>query len=219
MKTLAQPLAARLADLPALPEAEQTARLTESVIDAAIAALDAGKTHYTDRPGILGLRTWVSDHLKQAYDITVEPDEVTITCGMTEARFVALTRLWLPDTHIYCPEVIPGVEAVAKLMGAQVVTQPDESVSVAYQPDLSAVLNPDWWIIWEDRNTGEHPAQQADPAKIVTLGSFSDQLPGWRMGWMAGSEKAKALRAYKQSMTICSPSISQWAALGLTEES
>jgi DNA-binding transcriptional MocR family regulator len=58
-----------------------------------------------------------------------------------------------------------------------------------------------------------HPAQRwAD--RTITIGEF-ETLPGWRVGWMAGSKAANKLRAYKQSMTICSTSISQWAALGV----
>jgi aspartate/methionine/tyrosine aminotransferase len=67
-------------------------------------------------------------------------------------------------------------------------------------------------------DSGFHPAQNADlAARVVTIGSLSAYIPGWRMGWMAGSEMAGKLRAYKQSMTICSTSVSQWAALGLVE--
>jgi aspartate/methionine/tyrosine aminotransferase len=86
-------------------------------------------------------------------------------------------------------------------------------------PLLGQARQRGWWIIWDTSGsggTGFHPAQNPKLAgRVVTIGSFSDRMPGWRVGWMAGSDQAKQLRAYKQSLTICSTSISQWAALGL----
>jgi len=87
-----------------------------------------------------------------------------------------------------------------------------------------------WWVVWdvsrepppqsspasEGGSKAFHPAQDtAIAAKVISIGSFSYVMPGWRVGWMAGSEMADKLRAYKQSMTICSTSISQWAGMGL----
>jgi aspartate/methionine/tyrosine aminotransferase len=110
------------------------------------------------------------------------------------------------------------------------VTAPD-SVSALYltpadpRPVVDALLSMarerGWWVIWDMSRApaGDfHPAQDAALApRTVTLGSLSDYLPGWRVGWMAGSRRAAELRAFKQSMTICSVSISQWAAAGLVE--
>jgi aspartate/methionine/tyrosine aminotransferase len=50
---------------------------------------------------------------------------------------------------------------------------------------------------------------------VVVIGGLDDVLPGWRVGWLAGSEVAEKLRSLKQSMTICTTSVSQWAAVAL----
>jgi DNA-binding transcriptional MocR family regulator len=103
------------------------------------------------------------------------------------------------------------------------------SISLAYltptdaQPQVETLLRQaithDWWVLWDISQTEEttfHPAlNPAITPRVATVGSFSAWMPGWRVGWMAGSEKVEKLRAYKQSMTICSTSVAQWAALGL----
>jgi aspartate/methionine/tyrosine aminotransferase len=233
--TLSRLLAARVAGLPDPLEPPPGADLPQAVIDAAVAALDAGKTNYTDRPGILPLRTFVTEQLQAHYGLDLTPDEVTITCGATEARFVAIKKLVPPGAQIVCPGDRAPIASAAHLVGAAIVSGADspERVSAVYltpadppatrDPLLATAQARGWWIIW-DTSGGMggafHPAQNRDLApQVVTLGSFSNRLPGWRMGWMAGSRMAAQLRAYKQSMTICSTSISQWAALGLAEPS
>jgi aspartate/methionine/tyrosine aminotransferase len=80
----------------------------------------------------------------------------------------------------------------------------------------------DWWIVWDisghTRSSTFHPAQQKALApRVITIGGWEDQLPGWQVAWMAGSEAAEKLRAFHQSMTICTTNVSQWAALALME--
>lgn len=232
-QTLSRPLAERVAGLGDPSDRLPGPALPEEVIAAAVDALDAGKTKYTDRPGILPLRTWVTDTLNKRFRLALSPDDVTITCGGTEARFVAIKKLVPARTLLFCPGDSQRVAGPVALVGAELVTEsvtPTAISSVYLTPELpEATLTSalelarthGWWVIWDmdgAESTDFHPAQDSDLApRVVTLGSLSDQLPGWRMGWLAGSEQALQLRAYKQSMTICSPSISQWAALGWVE--
>jgi aspartate aminotransferase len=223
------------------------------VIAAAEAALEAGKTHYTDRPGILPLREYAVAWLGRNYGIELSAEAVTITIGATEARFVCVKQLIAPGTALAAAQPHPAIAAAAALAGVPVTVDVDDpaSISAVYltpadpvekaQALLALAAAHDWWVIWDTAypspdpspNMGRgiqqdgspqrnqpgaafHPAQDgAVAAQVVTLGSLSDALPGWRVGFMAGSKAAGKLRAYKQSMTICSPSISQWAALGL----
>ncbi len=235
LQTLSRPLAARVAGLPDAAELAPGPDLPPEVIEAAQAALDAGKTKYTDRPGILSLRIWVATTLNTRYGLAMSPDEVTITCGGTEARFVAIKKLVAPDTHLLCLGDVGLVAGAAALVGAKVVAQADDLAAISAvfltpqtPPELfDAVLDQararSWWIIWDmsqDQHPVSHPAQDLDLApRVVTVGSLSSVMPGWRVGWLAGSEQVEQLRAYKQSMTICSPSVSQWAALGWVETS
>lgn len=235
-QTLARPLAARVADLAAPVERVDSPTIPESVIQRAVAAMRDGHTHYTDRPGILGLRTIAVDKLGRQYGIEMSPDEVTITCGATEARFVALKQLARSGTAVLCAGEGEAIVNAAKLLGVEIVGTrsaaplPD-NISILYLTPaddraaidslLEAAVQNGWWVIWDtaDGITGDfHPAQNpALAAKTITIGSFSREMPGWRVGWMAGSQMANKLRAFKQSMTICTTSVSQWAALGLHE--
>ncbi|MBA3867882.1 MAG: hypothetical protein H0X30_01880 [Anaerolineae bacterium] len=236
-QTLTRPLAARIAALPEVVEHTHNPPIPEGVIEAAIQALKDGKTHYTDRPGILGLRKWVTDMLQKQYAVTLKPDAVTITCGATEARFVVIKRLVKAEGTILCVGDSQAIEGAAQLVGAKIVSEmtdvsaiklvyatPEDPVETL-RPILEQAKVHGWWVMWDVNqqpslsNSTFHPAQdEALAAKVISIGSFSDVMPGWRVGWMAGSEMADKLRAYKQSMTICSTSISQWAGMGLVEE-
>lgn len=235
-QTLTRPLAARIADLPDVLERRQGSLIPEGVIEAAVQALKEGKTHYTDRPGILGLRKWVIDYLAKHFDVSLKPDEVTITCGATEARFVVIKRLVKTGGVILCPGDAEAIRGAAQLVGAAVTRNaalPD-AVRLLYatpnddletlKPLLETAVTQNWWVLWDvsqqkpNASLRFHPSQYIGIApKVISVGSFSDVMPGWRIGWMAGSEMADKLRAYKQSMTICSTSISQWAGMGLVE--
>jgi aspartate/methionine/tyrosine aminotransferase len=234
-QTLSRPLAARVQGLPEPADLPPGPDIPLPVIEAAVAALDAGKTHYTDRPGILPLRVWVTQYLRSRFGLLLDPDQVTITCGATEARFVTLKQLARTGSQIACPGDPAPIATAAHLVGAALAREVADpaTVSLAYltpadapgqvEALLQQAADYDWWILWDisgTQGTAFHAAQTPALApRVVTVGSFSDQMPGWRVGWMAGSEKAAKLRAYKQSLTICSTSVSQWAALGLAEES
>lgn len=227
---LAVPLAARVAALPDVPDAEIPAIVSPEVANAAARAMQEGHTHYTDRPGILPLRQRVVEILGAINEMEMSTDEVTITCGAVEGRFVALKQLVKAGSKVLAASNDSEIAAPTHLIGATFTTDPnDEGISLLYLSPADAAAQRDallqqaaangWWVIWdmsatESTNTF-HPAQNPTLAKkTITLGEVTE-LPGWRVGWMAGSEAANKLRAFKQSMTICTTSVSQWAALGL----
>lgn len=229
--TLARPLARRVLALPDPLEPTAALPVPEGVIDQAYAALDAGHTHYTDRPGIAPLRTQIVNALNRQYALALNADAVTITCGATEARFVALKQLAPAGSHVLHAGSGGVLTAVTQLIGVALTQVSGADVSLVYltPADDAEVVRQlcaqagerGWWIVWDvsaGLHGAFHPSQHADLAPLtVTVGSFSPVLPGWRVGWMAGSKAANKLRAYKQSMTICTTSVAQWAALGLEE--
>ena len=227
--TLSRPLAQRVAGLddPHAPIAA-TPALPDSVIKAAISALDRGETHYTDRPGIPQFRAWVADHLRARYSIIVDPAEVTITCGSTEARYVCMTLLAEPGGAVLGPGDSTRIRGALYLMGARIVDSIQDDISLLYiTPDvyretsielLQRAEESNWWIVYDlsfaKTDPPFHPAQNPTLAsRVVTINSLSDHLAGWRLGWMAGSEMALRLRAGKQAITICTTAVSQWAGL------
>lgn len=223
--TLARPLAARVTTLPeAYSPAQPMRPPNEAMLDAAAAALDAGKTHYTDRPGILPLRERIATMLKGS-GLPIEPSAITITCGMAENRFVTLKQ-FVPNNGILwtTPDHEDDLAAVAELLHLTLTTNASSDAALLYvrgsdefqmaldaASDTSIVCE---WQAGDDYTAFENLSEHLQ--KIVFIGEFA-QLPGWRVGFMAGSSAHNKLRAYKQSMTICTPSISQWAALGLFE--
>ncbi|MBI1256674.1 MAG: hypothetical protein GC204_04330 [Chloroflexi bacterium] len=226
---LARPLAARVNGLPDLDDtrANTTPFTDEGVLDAAEEALKAGKTHYTDRPGILPLREQISAYLGQL-GLELAPGAITITCGLTEARFVAFKQWLAKDKTLYTsdPTLVAGV---LHLLGANAAQSPTSAAVIyARTPDELAALVRDLpaessaWLIWElaDDLTPEASKPVVELiqsknllARLLVIGELPG-LAGWRVGWMAGSSAAEKLRTFKQSISICTPSISQWAALG-----
>ncbi|MDZ4767447.1 MAG: aminotransferase class I/II-fold pyridoxal phosphate-dependent enzyme [Chloroflexota bacterium] len=238
--TLARSLARRVAALPDViePVVDMPESVSESVLRAAFDALDTGQTHYTDRPGILPLREQAVEQIGRRYGVELSADAVTITCGAVEARFVAIKQLVKPGQRIVCLDPAPIVGAAA-LCGVEITTDPtDDTIALLYlsvSDDPEAVTKivrvankRDWWVIWDtssgepskaqpDESAAFHPAQLPKLTPRTITIHEAQPMSGWRVGWMAGSKAATKLRAYKQSMTICTTSISQWAALGLDE--
>ena len=228
-QSLSRPLAQRVSGLEApRPPVASMSALPASVIEAAIDALDRGETHYTDRPGIPEFRGWVAEHLRERYQISVDPSEVTITCGATEARYVCMTLLVPRGSAVLCPGDSSAVRGALHLAGARIVDSIQDDVRLLYiTPDvyretsielLQRAEEKDWWIVYDlsfaKTDPPFHPAQNPKLApRVVTIDSLSDHLAGWRLGWMAGSEMALRLRAGKQAITICTTAVSQWAGL------
>jgi len=60
-----------------------------------------GKNQYAPMPGILSLREKLADKYKNVYNATFDPvEEITITCGATEASFSAIAALVKPDDEV-----------------------------------------------------------------------------------------------------------------------
>src|SRR5215217_6831044 len=55
----------------------------QHIKDATIAAIQAGKVHYSDLPGILPLREAIAAKLTRQNGMEVTPDQVVVTNGLT----------------------------------------------------------------------------------------------------------------------------------------
>jgi aminotransferase len=75
------------------------------IIEAGLAALHAGQTHYTSNSGTIELRTAVSKHLKKLYDVEYDPAlELLMTVGVSEAMYLALTAILNPGDEVIVPQ-------------------------------------------------------------------------------------------------------------------
>jgi len=228
IETLSRPLAKRTAGLAlAAPETAEP-DIPANVILAASEALDRGETHYADRPGIPDLRALVADRLNKRYGLSYQPNDVTITCGSTEARYCALQLFVKSGAPAVCPGDSRQIDATVRLGGGTLVktagaAQPDSVLYLTPADDAAVWLDlaeaNGWWVIWDasGQAAGDvHPAQRVGlAARVISIDDVETQMPGWRVGWMVGSEKHTQLRAFKQAMTICTTNVSQWAALEL----
>lgn len=225
IEQLARPLAKRLDGLAlSVAPSNHAPPVAANVIDAAKAALDRGETHYTDRAGVPALRALVAERIRAQCGVKVDPKAVTITCGLTEARSVAVRILAKPGTAILCPQGFAEVEGVAHLIGASCIRQPQagQTVSLAYLTPADPLdlvqfaIECGAYIAWDLTCSGSaaHPARDSAIApRVTTIDSLDEQFPGWRIGWFAGSDMADKLRSLKQVLTICTTSVSQWAAV------
>jgi len=236
---LSVPLAARAQKLTQLNPSAQS--ITEQAApqvarDAAMEALARGETHYTDRPGILPLRTKVAEMLTQRYGVEADPNTIVITCGDTEARFVAAQCLLGAGEGLLCLENAGLLKGAAVIRDAKVLevgeglehvrtlyltTNTDETLRDEY---LKKAGEQGWWVIFEATNEATfHPVQyEALKDKVVTIGALgkTDGLESWRVGFFhAPSGEAPELRSFKQALTICTTSLSQYAALALMDAS
>ncbi len=239
-QTLARPLSQRaqtLAEPPAEPLLE--ADIPAAAIAAGIAALERGETHYTDRPGVGALRALIADDLNRRFSLGLKAGDVTITCGATEARFAAIRLLNTltpgslagersdENRVVVCPGDAALIAGAAHLTGAALAQDTSNGASLIYltpkddRARINALLDyaktNNVWVVWDEsaaRSSDFHPATDSELApRVVTLGGLDEVMPGWRVGWMAGSRAAEKLRAFKQSLTICATSVSQWAAV------
>ena len=69
--------------------------------EAAIYALEQGKTHYTDNRGLLGLRKAISSYVEKHFSLEYRPDdEILTTVGVSEALDIALRALVNPGEKV-----------------------------------------------------------------------------------------------------------------------
>ena len=237
------PLAQRVRRLQALaPEArDAVARgrdvpVPEPVRVAADEALQRGETHYTDRPGILPLRRQVARRLAREFGAEVDAAKgVVITCGGTEARFVAVQQL-LPEGGTLVALSHPERVAAACVVRGVTLEGPDgivpsESRVALYLNGETPISVADAWlararehgwpVVFEADAGGRHPAAVGLADQTVTIGSLGlDQgMASWRLGFLAApAATAGPLRDFKQALTICTTNVSQWGALALETE-
>lgn len=245
---LVVPLAARVAKLQALPpEArDATARgadvdVPQAVRDAADEALARGETHYTDRPGILPLREQVARDVQARFGVAVDAKGgVVITCGGTEARFVAVQQLLPTGGTLVALSHPERLEAACIVRDVTLVGVEDTSPD-ALEDDSGVALylngetphdvadawlhraeTAGWPVMFEADAGGRHPATLGLAEQTITIGSLGldEGMASWRLGFLAAPvAKAGPLREFKLALTLCSTNVSQWGALGLAPNS
>ena len=221
-------IATLLASTPAPPVAGEPTIAPAPVQTAVQDALRRGETHYTDRPGILRLRDRIAAALNGRFGIAADAkDDLVVTCGVIEARFVALQQLLAPGQAVFAPSHANRIAGSVLLRRASLVTDP-AAARVLYLTGGAAEetlrqhfrsLAPEATIVFEAEpgSRSFHPAAFPGLAeRTVTVGQIGH--PAWQIGYLHTPRALSAgMRDFKQALTICSTNLSQWAALAAME--
>jgi aminotransferase len=75
------------------------------IVEAGVASLRAGHTHYSSNSGTIELRTAICKHLEKLYGVQYDPAlELLITVGVSEAMYLALTAILNPGDEVIVPQ-------------------------------------------------------------------------------------------------------------------
>jgi aspartate/methionine/tyrosine aminotransferase len=95
------------------------------IVDAAVHALQHGRTHYTPAAGIMELRRAIAENVQRTRGVAVKPENVIVTPGAKPIMFFALLALIEPhDEVIYPNPGFPIYESVIQFSGANAVALP-----------------------------------------------------------------------------------------------
>jgi len=93
--------------------------------EAAVAALEAGHTHYVPAPGIPELREGVAAFLERTGRMRVSPDRVVVTPGAKPVMFFTILALAGPGDEVLYPDPgFPMYESITSFAGATPVPVP-----------------------------------------------------------------------------------------------
>jgi aspartate/methionine/tyrosine aminotransferase len=202
-----------------------TERIPEGILSAIEAALRAGDTHYTPRPGLIELRTAVAARIARCGGPTLDPaTDIVITAGEEEAMFVTIFALGLPGTT--CAVRTRQPRRHAGLFAALNVTTRGSGATSAYR-DIDQIAERPASDAAEivdasDRvaEGGPWPPLDLGPRTLI-IGSL-DALPGigtFRVGFVLGlGSVMDKVRSWKQALSICTAGPSQRAALFALEQ-
>jgi aspartate/methionine/tyrosine aminotransferase len=124
------------------------------VKEAVIAAIRADHNQYAPSPGIPALRQAVVDTYRASYGLDMPATDVTVTCGATEALFVAVMAVVNPGDEVivfepaydaYSPNTIMagGVPRYVRLEPPQADTEPALDAQWTFDPNaLRAAFGP-----------------------------------------------------------------------------
>jgi aspartate aminotransferase len=143
----------------------------QHIKDAAIKAIQEGKTGYTTGNGIPELRAAISRKFKNENGIKYHPDQLIVTAGASEALHIVMQALVNPGERVLCPD--PGFVSYASLATLAGGTP----VSVPLTKTLHLEV--------------EKAKALMDNAKIIVLNS-----PGNPTGAVESKESIKAIVEY-----------------------
>lgn len=139
-------IAATMEDVISLGIGEPDFVTPAPILQAGIRSLQQGETHYTSNSGMIELREAISEHLRQLYRVSYNPDdEILATVGVSEALYLALTAVLEPGDEVIVPtpSFVSYQPEVIFAGGTPVVlpTKIEDEFQVSAQ-DLEALISP-----------------------------------------------------------------------------
>lgn len=93
---------------------QPTMELDPDVVQETVEALKAGNTHYAPVPGVESLREALANHVNSGGLSAYESEDILVTAGVQEARFLSLQKVGEMFDCVAMPEVVdPGVRKAA----------------------------------------------------------------------------------------------------------
>ena len=90
----------------------------EFIRQAAIDAMQAGETRYVNKRGIPELRQSILDYTKAQFDITLDPERITVTgSGMTAIMIATETLVNNGDNVVMVSPIWPNIYYCVQTMG------------------------------------------------------------------------------------------------------
>ncbi len=163
-------IAATMEDVISLGIGEPDFDTPAPIVEAGVAALRNGGTHYTSNSGLLELRQAIAAHVQRLYGLSYDLEqEVLVTVGVSEAFYVAMAALLDPgDEIIFAEPCFVAYEPVAVMAHGTPVAIPTtpetgfqvtaEMIEAAITPKTKALFlaspnNPTGTVINQERLT------------------------------------------------------------------
>jgi aspartate/methionine/tyrosine aminotransferase len=137
--------------------------------------------------------------------------------GTVEGRFLPsldeITAARAEILVLQTPSPLTGVSYASDELQAILRYASDSDVTVVLDQSVASRLD----------TADVEPFSDLSPdMKLITIGSFSVEygMGGWRIGWFTASKPfIKEMSGFKQTMSICTTAVSQYAALAALETS
>jgi aspartate/methionine/tyrosine aminotransferase len=134
----------------------------EPIVQAGIAALRDGRTHYTPACGLAALREAIAGHYQDAFGVSVSPDRILVTPGASGALQLITAALVDPGSQVLMTD--PGYPCnrnFVYLYGGEPALVP-VTAEQAYQLDAAALS-----ACWSDTTVAALIASPSNPTGTV----------------------------------------------------
>lgn len=133
-------IAATMQDVISLGIGEPDFTTPAPILEAGVASLRRGDTHYTSNHGLIELRQAIAKSLFDLYGVTYHPaNEMAITVGVSEGLYLAFTAILNPGDEVIIPTpCFVSYQAEVELAGGVAVEVPT-CLKNNFEPDVTAI--------------------------------------------------------------------------------